>query len=120
MLSIRNGQGSMISAAQRVRLLQDRIEYRREISRRQVDDLQDLGGRGLPCPRIDEFALERVAFSRPLIEFPVEIGDDPPRLVYCVVGHQARSRRSSYPSGRSYLDQVRASTSFLTAAFDQR
>ena len=37
----------MHSAAKTVRLLQDRIEHRREIAGRGVDDLQHLRGRGL-------------------------------------------------------------------------
>ena len=33
--------------AEAVRLFQDRVEYRREIAGRGIDDLQHLGGRGL-------------------------------------------------------------------------
>jgi hypothetical protein len=35
-----------------VRLLQDRVEHRREIARGRIDDLQHLGGRGLPLQRL--------------------------------------------------------------------
>src|SRR5215471_15554512 len=40
-------QGPVTASAQALRLLQDRIEYWREVTGRGIDDLQDLGGRGL-------------------------------------------------------------------------
>ena len=36
----------------RMRLLQHRVEHRREIAGRRIDDLQDLGGRGLLLQRL--------------------------------------------------------------------
>src|SRR6516225_6361294 len=41
-------QASVGDATKAVRLLQDRVEYRREIAGRRIDDLQHLGRRGLP------------------------------------------------------------------------
>src|SRR6516165_12391307 len=40
-------QASVGDATKAVRLLQDRVEYWREISGRRIDDLQHLGGRSL-------------------------------------------------------------------------
>ena len=37
----------MRRAAKVMRLLENRLEYRREVARRRIDDLQHLGGRGL-------------------------------------------------------------------------
>jgi hypothetical protein len=39
------------------RLLQDRVEHRREVARRGINDLQDRGGRGLPLQRRGKFSL---------------------------------------------------------------
>src|SRR5262249_21751807 len=44
-------QASLGDAAKAVRLFQDGLEYRRDISGRRIDDLQDLGGRDLPLQR---------------------------------------------------------------------
>jgi hypothetical protein len=40
-------QGASVGLAKAVRLLQNRVEHRRQITRRGVDDLQDFGGRSL-------------------------------------------------------------------------
>jgi hypothetical protein len=40
-----------------VRLFQDRLEHRREIAGRGIDDLQYLGGRGFPLQRLGKFSL---------------------------------------------------------------
>ena len=50
-----------------MRLLQDRIEYRREIAGRGIDDLQHLGSRGLPPQRL-------VALGSALGKLPLQIG----------------------------------------------
>src|SRR5262249_16911126 len=45
--TIENGQSAAGGAAKPVGLLQYRVEHRREVSRRVIDDLQYLGGGGL-------------------------------------------------------------------------
>ena len=45
-------QTAASGAAEAVRLFEDRVEHRREIAGRAVDDLQDLGGRGLLLQRL--------------------------------------------------------------------
>src|SRR6516162_5572191 len=45
-------QASVGDATKAVRLLQDRVKYWREISGRRIDDLQHLGGGGLPLERL--------------------------------------------------------------------
>ena len=46
-LAVEQKQAPKRRAAERVRLVQDRLEDRRELARRAVDDLQHLGGGGL-------------------------------------------------------------------------
>ena len=46
-LPVIDGQMSVVGAAERMRLFQDRIEHRREIAGRRIDDLQHLGSRRL-------------------------------------------------------------------------
>jgi len=45
-------QGTIGDAAEAVCLLQDSVKHRRKIARRAVDDLKDLGGRGLLFERL--------------------------------------------------------------------
>jgi hypothetical protein len=45
-------QCAMLDAAKGVRLFEHRVEDRREVSVRRVDDLQHLGDRGLPLLRL--------------------------------------------------------------------
>ena len=40
-------QGAVVGIAERMRLIENRVEHRREVAGRGIDDLQDLGGRGL-------------------------------------------------------------------------
>ena len=49
------------------RLFEDRIEHRREVAGRGIDDLQDLGGRGLSRQRL-------VALGSALGKLPLQIG----------------------------------------------
>jgi hypothetical protein len=42
----------MCGAAKMMCLLQDRVEHRREVAGRGIDDLQHLGGRSLPLQRL--------------------------------------------------------------------
>ena len=51
-LAIAQHQGAMGHSAEPVRLFQYRIEHRREIAGRRIDDLQHLGGRGLLLQRL--------------------------------------------------------------------
>src|SRR5215471_3535672 len=47
MLSIIGCQYALCSPTKAVSLFQDRVEHRGEVARRRIDDLQELGGRGL-------------------------------------------------------------------------
>src|SRR6516165_2821490 len=51
-LTVPKSQGSKRRSAQAVRLLQDRVEHRREIAGRGIDNLQDLRGRRLLLQRL--------------------------------------------------------------------
>jgi len=51
-------------APQGVRLFQDRIEHRREIAGRGIDDLQYLGGRGLLLQRLARLGQEPSVLHR--------------------------------------------------------
>src|SRR5437899_435536 len=44
---VRDREGAEISAAKTHRLFEHRVEHRREVARRGIDDLQDFGSRGL-------------------------------------------------------------------------
>ena len=47
MLAVIELKSGMVDAANALRLVEDRIEHRREVAGRGIDDLQHLGGRGL-------------------------------------------------------------------------
>ncbi len=51
-LTVKGHDGTQGGTAEPVRLLQDRVEHRRQIAGRSVDDLQHLGGRGLLLQRL--------------------------------------------------------------------
>src|SRR5215831_2890896 len=51
-LTIIDGQAHNLRAAQGMRLLQDRVEYRREFTGRGIDDTQDFRGSGLLFQRL--------------------------------------------------------------------
>src|SRR3984957_21026525 len=53
-----------IGFAQPSRLFDHRREYRCEIARRRIDDLEDLGGRGLPFERLAGFRDEPRVLDR--------------------------------------------------------
>ena len=65
MLAVKELQAANGDVAQAVRLFEDRVEYRREIACRCVDDRQDLGGRGLARQRLVTlgFALGKLPFQ---------------------------------------------------------
>jgi hypothetical protein len=54
--------------AQPKRFLQDRVEHRREVAGRGIDDLQYLSGGGLPLKRFGEFSL---SLGKPTPQFCV-------------------------------------------------
>jgi hypothetical protein len=56
------------------RFFEHRIEDRRKVAGRGIDDLQDLGGRGLLFERL-------IAFSGTLGKLPLEIGNGLLRIV---------------------------------------
>jgi hypothetical protein len=56
-LAIVSQQGAVVGTAEDVRLFQNRVERRREIAGRGIDDLQYLGGRGLLLKRFSKFSL---------------------------------------------------------------
>jgi hypothetical protein len=60
---------SVVGAAERMRLFQDRIEHRREIAVRRIDDLQDLGHRVLAGQRF-------VALGSALGKLALQVGID--------------------------------------------
>ena len=60
--------------AQRVRLLQYRLEHRSEIAGRRVDGLQDFGDRGLPGQRLVTLGPGLIALGRAGGKFPQKIG----------------------------------------------
>ena len=61
-------------AANTQRLFQDRFEHRSEAARRGVDDLQYLGGRGLPLLRFLAFGFALGKFSLSLGKLTLQIG----------------------------------------------
>ena len=61
-LAIVDRQQAERALAQARRLLKDRVENRGEIAGRLVDDLQNLGGRGLLLKRFTKFSL---TFGKP-------------------------------------------------------
>ena len=62
--------------AQGMRLLQDRVENRREVAARGIDDTQNLCGRGLLCERLVAFDRARRHQLLGFGKLPLEIGDD--------------------------------------------
>jgi hypothetical protein len=69
-LTIIGLQGTKIGPAEAVRFLQYRFKHRRKISRRGIDDLQDLGSRGFACE-----CLVTLGFT--LGKLALQIGDEP-------------------------------------------
>jgi len=63
-LTVEAEDRAAIRIAKAVRLLQYRIEYRRQIARRGVDDLQYFGGRGLLLQRLTRLGQEPRVFHR--------------------------------------------------------
>ena len=56
--AVEKRQASVRRSTKPMRFFQDRVEDRREIARRGVDDLQDLGDCGFPRQRLVALALE--------------------------------------------------------------
>jgi hypothetical protein len=106
MLAVIGVHDAEIGFAEAGRLLQHRIERRREIARRAVGDLQDLGSRSLP---LQSFVALGGALVELLLEFRnglTKIGD----VEHC--GHElvpfcGRNRRRSQP-GAPAIPRVRA------------
>src|SRR6516162_10201563 len=63
-LTVIGRQSAMRRPAQRVCLLEDGVEYRCEIARRAVDDLQDFGGGGLLLQGLARFSQEPCVLHR--------------------------------------------------------
>jgi len=82
------------------RLFQHRLEHRREIARRGVDDGRDLGGRNLLCNGLVSLRSELVSLGVTLSKLTLEIGDGLLRIGYCVVRRRTHLRTSSGPSYR--------------------
>ena len=83
-------QAAAFAPHSRVCLFKDCIEHRREVARRGIDDLQDLGGRGLwAAPRRARRCAVALRIARG--KLPLQIGDDrlADRLTCC------RASRSS-------------------------
>jgi len=64
LLAVVGHQRAKCGAAQRHRLVEHRVEHRREIAGRRVDDLQHLGGRGLLLQRLARFVDEPRVLDR--------------------------------------------------------
>src|SRR5580704_3550017 len=62
-LAIEQKQAPERRATQRVRLVQNRLEYGAEITGRRVDHAQHLGGRGLLLQRLAKVAVARFQFA---------------------------------------------------------
>ena len=76
------------------RLLEDRVEYRREVAGRGIDDLQHLGGRGLLLERL-------VTLGSAFGKLTMQIGYELLGIGKRAVGRRAHLRASSGPtSGR--------------------
>ena len=56
-------KASVIGTAQRMGLLQNGVEHRREIAGRRVDDLQHLGGRGLLLQGVPQLGFSAFQFG---------------------------------------------------------
>jgi len=65
MLTVIRPKDAYVGSTETMSLLQYRVEHRREVARRGVDDLQDLGGRGFPLQRLVTlgFALDKVTLQ---------------------------------------------------------
>ena len=86
-LAVIGRQAAIFGAAERVRLLQYRVEYRGELARRAVDDLHDLGNRGLLSQRF-------VALGRERGEFASQRDYGLVGVNLCVIGHRLRLPRT--------------------------
>ena len=72
--AIINQQAAEIGRAEIMCLLQHRVEHRREVAGRGIDDLQHLGGRGLLLQRL-------VTLGVALSKLPLEFRDELLRIV---------------------------------------
>jgi hypothetical protein len=84
-LTIPGPQDAKCRLAQPYRLFQHRVEHRREVAGRTVDDPQYLGGRSFSGQRL-------VQFGRALLQFALEIGNFLQGICYLLAGHQPHSR----------------------------
>src|SRR5215471_1274639 len=82
-------------------LIQHCVEHRCEVAGRRIDDLQHLGGRGLPLTRFGKFSLTLSKLSLTLGKLTFEIGDPLRGIGYRVVGRRAHLRTSSGPIFRA-------------------
>ena len=93
--------------AQTQRLLQNRVEHRREVAGRRIDDLQHLGGRGLPSERLVALDIARVEPLQQLGVGPLEISDNllRDRLTCCRASRSFADLVGTDLPGGSYRDQ---------------
>jgi len=90
MLPVINCQTAAGSFTQSMRLFEHRVEHRREIAWRRVDNLQDFRHRGF-------LSLAFVALGSALVELPPEFRVGAPKIGYRVVD---RRGHWLFPSGR--------------------
>jgi len=64
----------MGNAAQGHGVVEHRVEYRRKVAGRRINDLQDLRGRGLPLQRLVTLRFARVTLGSALGKLTFEIG----------------------------------------------
>src|SRR3954454_24052899 len=57
------------------RFVEHRVEHRREVAGRGIDDLQDLGGRGLPCQRLVPLSDYLVTLGERLAKLALQLRD---------------------------------------------
>ena len=75
--AVKKLQCALRNSAERVRLLQNCVKHRREVAGRGVDDLQYVGGRGLPLQSLITLGLALGKFSRTLSKLTLQTGYDP-------------------------------------------
>jgi len=85
---------SIVRVAEVNRLVEHRIEHRCEVAGRGIDDLQYLGGCGLPLQGL-------IALGKGLIEPPLQVSVGAPKLGYFVIERRGHVllRRALLPTG---------------------
>src|SRR5712691_9277281 len=101
MLTVIRPKDAYVGSTETVSLLQYRVEHRRGVARRGIDDLQHLGGRGLALQRL-------ITLGSAFGKLALKIGDHLLKIGQGTPGGRAhlRSPLGVLPT-RSYLHQLR-------------